>query len=46
MKLWMLAQGDEATDPDKLIVVRAETEEKARQLASEIRGHLGLPSDQ
>lgn len=43
MKLWILAQGDEATDPEKLIVVRAETEEKARQLASEIRGHLEAP---
>ena len=43
MKLWILAQGDETTDPEKLIVVRAETEEKARQLASEIRGHLEAP---
>ncbi len=46
MKLWILAQGDMATDPEtryKLIVVRAETEEKARQLASEIRGHLEAP---
>jgi len=46
MKLWILAQGDVATDPEtryKLIVVRAETEEKARQLASEIRGHLEAP---
>jgi len=43
MRLWILAQGDEATDPEKLIVVRAETEEKARQLASEIRGHLEAP---
>ncbi len=46
MKLWVLAQGDVTTDPEtryKLIVVRAETEEKARQLASEIRGHLEAP---
>ena len=43
MKLWILAQGNKATDPEKLIVVRAETEEKARQLASEIRGHLEAP---
>ncbi len=46
MKLWILAQGDVTTDPEtryKLIVVRAETEEKARQLASEIRGHLEAP---
>lgn len=43
MKLWILVQGDESTDPEKLIVVRAETEEKARQLASEIRGHLEAP---
>ncbi len=46
MKLWILAQGDVTRDPEtryKLIVVRAETEEKARQLASEIRGHLEAP---
>lgn len=46
MKLWILAQGEVTTDPEtryKLIVVRAETEEKARQLASEIRGHLEAP---
>ncbi len=43
MKLWILAQGNETADPEKLIVVRAETEEKARQLASEIRGHLEAP---
>lgn len=43
MKLWILVQGDETTDPEKLIAVRAETEEKARQLASEIRGHLEAP---
>ena len=43
MKLWILAQGDETTDPVRLMVVRAETEEKARQLASEIRGHLEAP---
>jgi len=43
MKLWLLAQGDETTDRERLIVVRAETEEKARQLASEIRGHLEAP---
>ena len=43
MKLWILAQGDETTDPERLIVVRAETEEKARQLASEIRVHLEAP---
>ncbi len=43
MKLWILAQADETTDREKLIVVRAETEEKARQLASEIRGHLEAP---
>ena len=46
MKLWLLAQGDVTTDLEtryKLIVVRAETEEKARQLASEIRGHLEAP---
>jgi hypothetical protein len=43
MKLWILAQGDETTDPERLIVVRAETEEKARQLASRIRGHLEAP---
>jgi len=46
MKLWILAQGDVTTDSEtryKLIVVRAETEEKARQLASEIRGHLEAP---
>ena len=46
MKLWVLAKGDVTTDPEtryKLIVVRAETEEKARQLASEIRVHLEAP---
>ena len=46
MKLWILAQGDETINSEsqyKLIVVRAETEEKARQLASEIRGHLEAP---
>ena len=43
MKLWILVQGDETADPEKLIAVRAETEEKARQLASEIRGHLEAP---
>lgn len=43
MKIWILVQGDESTDPEKLIIVRAETEDKARQLASEIRGHLEAP---